>query len=124
MLEYRQVSILSSSRFEILSQCKENEALEDVSLPKVDKVQKPVYVNVVEGGKLTLFTTGITQAVKEHVLGRFPFDSGILPVRYLGLPLMTKRISLADCMPLLEKIRARINSWKNRFLSYAVGFNC
>lgn len=28
-------------------------------------------------------------------------------------------MSLVDCLPLLEKIRARISSWKNRYLSFA-----
>jgi len=69
--------------------------------------------------KSTLFMASISSETCASILARFPFDSGSLPVRYLGLPLMTKRMTLADCLPLLEKIRSRISSWKNRFLSYA-----
>ncbi|CAN7048454.1 unnamed protein product, partial [Brassica rapa subsp. trilocularis] len=44
---------------------------------------------------------------------------GELPVRYLGLPLMTKAMRRQDYMTLLEWIRGRICSWTSRFLSYA-----
>ncbi|XP_023638041.1 uncharacterized protein LOC111830437 [Capsella rubella] len=69
--------------------------------------------------KSTLFLAGVAGTVRANILSRFPFELGTLPVRYLGLPLLTKRLSLSDCLPLLEKIRSRISSWKNRFLSYA-----
>ncbi|KAG7569624.1 Endonuclease/exonuclease/phosphatase superfamily [Arabidopsis thaliana x Arabidopsis arenosa] len=69
--------------------------------------------------KSTLFLAGVSNLSREVILTRFPFDVGSLPVRYLGLPLLTKRMSLDDCLPLLEKIRARISSWKHRLLSYA-----
>ena len=42
-----------------------------------------------------------------------------LPVRYLGLPLMTKAMSAQDYLPLVKKIRNIISSWTSRFLSYA-----
>ena len=47
------------------------------------------------------------------------FKLGKLPVRYLGVPLITRRLSVGDCAVLIEKITARINSWTLRFLSYA-----
>lgn len=50
---------------------------------------------------------------------RYGLDIGLLPVRYLGLPLMTRRMTKMDCLPLIEKIKGRINSWKNKYLSYA-----
>lgn len=69
--------------------------------------------------KSTLFMAGVPPITHDEVSRQFPFASGSLPVRYLGLPLLTKRMSLSDCLPLLEKSRSRISSWKNRFLSYA-----
>lgn len=48
----------------------------------------------------------------------FPFDRGQLPVRYLGLPLLTKRMTVSDFLPLVEKIRTRISTWTGRFLSF------
>lgn len=69
--------------------------------------------------KSTLFLAGVSMDQRNSVLARFPFESGTLPVRYLGLPLLTKRMTVADYTPLLEKIKARISSWTNRFLSFA-----
>lgn len=68
--------------------------------------------------KTTIFLAGQSATLRAAITARFPFEYGSLPVRYLGLPLLTKRMSLSDCMPLIEKIRMRISSWKHRFLSY------
>lgn len=58
--------------------------------------------------KSTLYMAGVKEEDKEEILQSFPFESGSLPVRYLGLPLLTKRMSLSDYTPLIEKIRGRI----------------
>lgn len=36
------------------------------------------------------------------ILSRFPLASSQLPVRYLGLPLLTKRMTITDYLPLVE----------------------
>ena len=41
----------------------------------------------------------------------------ILPVSYLGLPLMTRVMRKQDYLPLVERVRSKINNAK--FLSYA-----
>ncbi|KAG7556378.1 Endonuclease/exonuclease/phosphatase superfamily [Arabidopsis suecica] len=69
--------------------------------------------------KSTLFMAGFSRDHVQEILQRFPFEAGSLPVRYLGLPLLTKSMSRSDYLPLLEKIRARITSWTGRFLSFA-----
>ena len=69
--------------------------------------------------KSTLFLAGVGEQKREEILGHFPFASGKLPVRYLGLPLLTKCMTVGDFLPLIEKIRKRIGSWTGRFLSYA-----
>ena len=69
--------------------------------------------------KSTLFMAGITAQKQDDILHQFLFASGSLPVRYLGLPLLTKRMTVSDYLPLIEKTRKRISSWTNRFLSYA-----
>ncbi|KAL2228513.1 UNVERIFIED_CONTAM: hypothetical protein Sindi_1831000 [Sesamum indicum] len=40
-------------------------------------------------------------------------------MRYLGLPLISSRLSISDCQPLISKIDARINGWEGISLSYA-----
>jgi hypothetical protein len=43
---------------------------------------------------------------------------GKLPVRYLGVPSISSRLSSADCGVLLERITRCIDSWLCRNLSY------
>lgn len=73
--------------------------------------------------KSTIFMAGVKSEARAVILSQFPFDSEILPVRYMGLLLLTKRMTLSDCLPLIEKIRSRIISWKNRFLLMLGGCN-
>ena len=44
---------------------------------------------------------------------------GTLPIRYLGVPLVSSRFLTEDCQRLVETITARISHWTARFLSYA-----
>lgn len=44
---------------------------------------------------------------------------GKLPVRYLGVPLISTRLTAADCSSLLEKITGCIDSWMSKKLSFA-----
>lgn len=43
---------------------------------------------------------------------------GKLHVRYLGVPLISGKLKLFDCQPLIEKITARIKTWTTKFLSF------
>ena len=47
---------------------------------------------------------------------------GSLPIRYLGLPLTTKRLTKKDYEPLIDKIRNHMLSWTNKSLSFAGRF--
>ena len=60
-----------------------------------------------------------TQGWKDQILTIMGFQEGQLPMRYLGLPLLSSRLSISDCQPLLLKIDARINGWEGISLSYA-----
>lgn len=62
---------------------------------------------------------GVTEVEMGRIREKFPLAEGELPVLYLGLPLMTQAMRKQDYLPLVEKIRGRISSWKSRFLSYA-----
>ena len=54
-------------------------------------------------------------------MDHFPseLNSGELPVRYLGLPLISKRLSAKECSPLIQAVSHRLQSWKAKLLSYA-----
>ncbi|KAK4384094.1 hypothetical protein Sango_3091900 [Sesamum angolense] len=53
---------------------------------------------------LLLFSSGL----HDSLLATLGFQEGHLPVRYLGLPLISARLYVADCQPLLQKIDNRI----------------
>lgn len=68
--------------------------------------------------KSTIYLAGVAEIEEKRILSNFPFAKGELPVRYLGLPLMTKAMRKQDFFPLVERIRCRIGTWTSRFLSY------
>ncbi|GJS73547.1 hypothetical protein Tco_0706388 [Tanacetum coccineum] len=47
-----------------------------------------------------------------------PFKSGKLPMRYLGVPLLAKKLRVNDFKFLVDKVASRVNSWRNKVLSY------
>ena len=56
-----------------------------------------------------------------HLLSWFDSNYGMphgaLPVKFLGVPLISSKLSIKDCRPLIEKNSARIDSWTNFVLS-------
>ncbi|XXG82820.1 hypothetical protein AAC387_Pa10g0707 [Persea americana] len=42
-----------------------------------------------------------------------------LPIRYLGVPLSSKRLNFNNCQPLLAKVQQRLSGWKAKVISYA-----
>lgn len=69
--------------------------------------------------KTTVYLGGVSRRNRISVQTRFSFEVGSLPVRYLGLPLFTKKMTMGDCTPMIDKIKRRIRSWTARFLSFA-----
>ncbi|KAL2235669.1 UNVERIFIED_CONTAM: hypothetical protein Sindi_1299100 [Sesamum indicum] len=66
-----------------------------------------------------VWTSAEPQGWKDQILAAMGFQEGHLPMRYLGIPLLSSRLSIADCQPLLLKIDARIKGWEGISLSYA-----
>ena len=69
--------------------------------------------------KSAIFLTEVNDDVKNDLLNITGFSLGSFPMKYLGVPLISTRLSHRDCQPLLDKIIARIQSWISRSLSYA-----
>ncbi|KAL2225770.1 UNVERIFIED_CONTAM: putative mitochondrial protein, partial [Sesamum indicum] len=69
--------------------------------------------------KSHLIISRLAQELREEMLGVLGFQEGVLPMRYLGLPLLSSRLTIADCNPLLLKIDKRIAGWEGMALSYA-----
>ncbi|GJV60166.1 RNA-directed DNA polymerase, eukaryota, reverse transcriptase zinc-binding domain protein [Tanacetum coccineum] len=71
---------------------------------------------------LLVFCHGDTKSVniiKETLEEFIPFGVGKLPMKYLGVPLITKKITANNCKPLVEKVKSRILNWRNKALSYS-----
>ncbi|GKA11711.1 RNA-directed DNA polymerase, eukaryota, reverse transcriptase zinc-binding domain protein [Tanacetum coccineum] len=69
--------------------------------------------------KSTIFIRGTNVMEQNCILKLIPFSVGKLPMRYLGVPLITKQLSVSECKPFIEKVEKRILNWKNRTLTYA-----
>ncbi|GAV91787.1 hypothetical protein CFOL_v3_35174, partial [Cephalotus follicularis] len=69
--------------------------------------------------KSVVFFCHTNARTKRDILHRVGYLEGMLPVTYMGVPLITKRLSKADCSPLVERITARANSWVRKALSFA-----
>ncbi|GKF14608.1 hypothetical protein Tco_0056070 [Tanacetum coccineum] len=69
--------------------------------------------------KSTIFFGSLCDMERDAITNILPFATGKLPVRYLGVPLISKRLSIKDCGSLINRIRSKVNNYKNRSLSYA-----
>ncbi|GJR21636.1 protein LAZ1 [Tanacetum coccineum] len=69
--------------------------------------------------KSRTFFCNVLNHVKMAILNVMPFAEEKLPVKYLGVPLISSRLLNRDCKVLVEKARNRIGDWKNKSLSFA-----
>lgn len=62
---------------------------------------------------------GTTDIEKRAILTTRGFEEGLLPFKYLGVPLSSRKLNINQCQPLIDKIVARINHWTANLLSFA-----
>lgn len=68
--------------------------------------------------KTELYAGGLNQSETSD-LTSLGFTLGSLPIRYLGLPLMHRKLRISDYRPLLDKVAGCFTNWSARALSYA-----
>lgn len=95
----------------------------DVKFVKVIKLALEEFSNV-SGlhpnlSKSTVFFGSVKEEVQHGILQVIGFVKGKLPVRYLGVPLSSKKLGLSECKCLINKVRSRVYDWKNKCLLYA-----
>ncbi|GKU97317.1 hypothetical protein SLEP1_g10479 [Rubroshorea leprosula] len=73
----------------------------------------------INSSKSQMFFGGVSDGLKGHILNQIGFSERQLPVKYLGLPLISTKLSAITCQLVVDKIRHRICSWTSKFLSYA-----
>lgn len=69
--------------------------------------------------KSCFFSSGLTQAEVEAIQVSTGMAQGSLPIRYLGVPLCTKKLSIANCEQLIQLVKQRLSSWTVKTLSFA-----
>lgn len=68
--------------------------------------------------KTKLFTSGLDQC-ESVAIATYRFPSGNLPIRYLGFPLMSRKLKISEYAPLTTKINTRFHSWSAKLLSFS-----
>lgn len=74
---------------------------------------------VVNKQKCRLYCGGLRRNLTSHLISITRFVEGKLPVKYLGVPLTTRKLTIRLCQPLIDKITARIRHWSSKLLTYA-----
>ena len=69
--------------------------------------------------KCDLLSSGVSGEKLLEIQQATGFKCGKFPVRYLGVPLVTRSLIDKDYNPLIDRITARINHWAAKLLSYA-----
>ncbi|XP_039047048.1 uncharacterized protein LOC120187388 [Hibiscus syriacus] len=59
--------------------------------------------------KTEFFTVGISARTLDSIKSATGFKQEFFPVRYLGVPLVTRKLTETDCIPLLNNIKARLH---------------
>lgn len=68
--------------------------------------------------KTEVFTSGLTDT-ETHAINAYGFNAGTLPIRYLGLPLMSRKLRISDYDPLLYQLTKKFRSWAVKSLTFA-----
>ncbi|GJV58010.1 RNA-directed DNA polymerase, eukaryota, reverse transcriptase zinc-binding domain protein [Tanacetum coccineum] len=69
--------------------------------------------------KSIIFFGSVDEGEKQRILDILPFKGGKLPIKYLGISLLAKKIGIKDCKVLVDRVKKKVNDWKNKTLSYA-----
>ncbi|GJY18231.1 hypothetical protein Tco_0389722 [Tanacetum coccineum] len=60
--------------------------------------------------KNTIFFGSKKDEIQEEIMKFIPFEKGKLPMKYLGVPLITKRLGIKNCKCLVDRVRDRISN--------------
>lgn len=72
--------------------------------------------------KSNVYFGGVDDNTQKSIKHEIGFEIGQLSFKYLGVPLDSKKLSIAMCQPLIYKMTSRLSHWSTRLLSYAGKF--
>ncbi|OIT06336.1 hypothetical protein A4A49_61618, partial [Nicotiana attenuata] len=61
--------------------------------------------------KSSIYVVGVSTDFKGQL--------GVMPFKYLGVPLSPRKLTISQCIPLVDNIIARVRWWTSKFLSYS-----
>lgn len=73
--------------------------------------------------KCELFVSGVTSSKKLEISKILGMLIGLLPIRYLGVPFITRKRFYTNFSSLLERMHNRIASWKAKNCPMVENFN-
>lgn len=73
----------------------------------------------VNPAKSTIYSCGLDKQTKDEMTSISDFNFDQLPFKYLGVPIIARKIKAGDCNFLVEKMVAKIKVWSLRHLSFA-----
>jgi hypothetical protein len=74
---------------------------------------------IINRRKSSVFLSGVEDSIGVAITSCLQFQPGVLSVKYLGVPLISSRLSHQHCTPLVERIVSRIRLWTSASLTYA-----
>ena len=69
--------------------------------------------------KSLVFLSGVKEDLRTAIVNCLEFKQGTLPVNYLGVPMISSRLTHQNCLQLVERIISRIKLWTSASLTYA-----
>ena len=69
--------------------------------------------------KSDFYSCGLSELENRRIMESSGFKHGRLPFRYLGVPISTTKLNVAECEKLIEKMVLRIRTWSSRHISFA-----
>lgn len=77
------------------------------------------HIHLFRNFQTSFFSAGLSPEEIKIIKDETCLKEGSLPVRYLGVHLCTKKITIADCAVLLQAIKTKLNSLAFKALSFA-----
>ncbi|CAK8579589.1 unnamed protein product [Lathyrus sativus] len=74
---------------------------------------------IMNPNKCRIYFRGLDKEKRKVLKEMSDFQEGTLPFRYLGIPLVGRKLNITHFMPLVDRIVARIHHWSSKLLSYA-----
>lgn len=69
--------------------------------------------------KSSCFFANVAENIQHIIITSTGFQLGSLPVRYLGLPLISTKLTQRDCSVLIRNICDRIETWTSKLLNHS-----